>query len=204
MMLRKVIQLVDDPSMGKLDSMTLKHNINMLHCLQFAKSTYVTAFTIQICWRKAGFKIPNSEAADKPLDEAEENEDNADSTLNSDLTELEKLDDTGPCCVAFSDDINEIVDMLQKECEDEGGEEEEGFQEEATQPPTSTELLQAIATVRLALYTSKLSNVGNYSSAKCASRMKQSRLRHVVRKGNIRMWNMSVCLTKHYYNAITP
>ena len=187
MMLRKVIQLVDDPSMGKLDSMTLKHNINILHCLQFAKSAWesVTAGTIQNCWRKAGFKLPNSEAVDDPLDEAEEDEDNVDSSLSSDLTELEKLDETEPCCVAPSDDIVEIVDMLQRECEDEGGElkEEEGL-EEATQPPTSAELLQAIATVRLALYASKadssihssLSKVENYLSAKGASRMKQSRL----------------------------
>ena len=45
MMLRKLIQLADDPSM------TLKHNINILHCLQFAKSAWesVTVHTIQNC-----------------------------------------------------------------------------------------------------------------------------------------------------------
>ena len=36
-MLRKVGQLVDNPTIGKLDTNMLKKNVNMLHCLQYAK-----------------------------------------------------------------------------------------------------------------------------------------------------------------------
>lgn len=180
-MLRKVVQLVDDPSMGKLDSMILKRDINILHCLQFSKTAWesVTAQTIQNCWRRAGFSLANSEIADNTTDDGEAA---TDSSHNSDLVELEKLDDAEPCHVSASSDIHEIVGMLQEESKAEDDEEEESFQQPV--PPTSAAILQVVDTIRLALYASKadssahssLSKVENYLSAKTASRLKQTRL----------------------------
>ena len=39
-MLRKVGQLVDDPSIPSLDAATLKKHVNMLHCLQFSTAAW--------------------------------------------------------------------------------------------------------------------------------------------------------------------
>ena len=183
-MLQKVVQLVDDPSIGKLNSMTLKHHINILHCLQFAKSAWesVTAETIQNCWRKAGFGLPNSEATYDPFDEVEVI---TDSILNNDLAELDKVDDAEPCRVAPSGDIHEIVGMLQEEFEG-GDDEEESLQQ--LEPPTSAAILQAMDTIRRALYAtnanssvhSSLSKVENYFlSSSIASRLKQTRIDHM-------------------------
>ena len=57
LMLQKVMKLVEDPAVSKLDSATLKKHVNILHCLQFCKSVWdtVSEATVRNCWRKVGF-----------------------------------------------------------------------------------------------------------------------------------------------------
>ncbi|XP_065196555.1 tigger transposable element-derived protein 4-like [Sycon ciliatum] len=178
LMLRKVVQFVDDPTMAKLDTAVLKKNVNILHCLQYAKSSWdsVSEATIQNCWRKAGFVMGPTVADDVPVDE--------DDTLQTDITELERLDSTEPCRVAPSDDVCEIVQALQDETADSDRDDEDEVAEELPSPPSAAELLQAVSTVRLALYASNadssmhasFSRVENFLSAKASSRKQQTRI----------------------------
>ena len=43
-----------------LTAATLKHNLNILHCLQYSRSAWecMSSTTVKICWRKAGFHQP--------------------------------------------------------------------------------------------------------------------------------------------------
>lgn len=76
-MQRKVDGLVDNPFVPTLDIAGLKKNVNILHCLQFARAAMdsMTGEAIRLCWRKAGFAAAagtitvEREAQDQPAKE---------------------------------------------------------------------------------------------------------------------------------------
>ena len=86
LMLRKVGGLVDNPTIEKLDTKALKKNINVPHCLQYAKDAWqsVTETTVQNCWRKAGFSGEMQATEDNTVPEVQ-------SELAQDIQELQNL-----------------------------------------------------------------------------------------------------------------
>ena len=104
---------MEDPSLTKLDSATLKANVNALHCFQFSKSAWdsISSVAIRNSWRNARFKESATEC-NKPLAEQEVG---ADLDFNTDIAELEQLDHSELYIVIPSKEITEIVSMLQEE-----------------------------------------------------------------------------------------
>ena len=90
-MLRKVGGLVDTPTIEKLDTNALKKNINMLHCLKYAKDAWqsVTETTVQNCWRKDGFSAEMQATENNTVPEGQ-------SELAQDIQELSELDKDAP------------------------------------------------------------------------------------------------------------
>lgn len=151
LMLRKVGELVEDPDIAKLDTSTLKKNINMLHCLQYAKAAWesTTESTIKNCWRKAGFSTDV-----QPLDDSAAEEEPALVADAAELAELAELDQTAPTCIQPSDDPIEIVAQIADELVevDDDNEDEDDTDTPPPAQPSTLELFQAMDTLRHGLY----------------------------------------------------
>ena len=181
MMLRKVAQFVDDDSVVRLDTSTLKKHVNILHSLQFAKAAWesVSEATVKNCWRKAGFTsemdMPteaNAAATDEPGD------------LEDDIAELEQLDAAEPCTVMPSDNVADIVNSLEPARDNAEPDADDDVTETIPEPPSTATLLIALDTVRSALYAShadashhyNLTKIENFLATNAASRKRQSTL----------------------------
>ena len=184
-MLRKIGQLVDDPSIEKLSTAGLKKNINMLHCLQFAKGAWdaVETSTIVNCWRHAGFYTDDAQV-DPELPGAEAEDD------NDDLQELADLDVDAPCTSQAPDSTDDIVDMLAANVEanhgDDNGDDDDDddLPGSAPQQPTTQDIFNALDVLRSALYAVKagdkqhreISDIETFLSTRAASRSQQTTL----------------------------
>ena len=188
-MLRRVSQLVTDDKVEKLNVAAIKKLITILHCLQFAKAAWesISSSTIRNCWKKAGFDIAVTHTVDGTITDPLDNDDDDDNDedLDGDIAELFQLDKSEPCRLAGSDDVVEIVNSLEPS---RGGREEcdqdEEVPEELPEPPSSAALLQALDTVRSALYACKadaalhshLTKIETHLAAQAAARSRQSTL----------------------------
>ena len=193
-MLRKVNQFVEDPALPKLDSSTLKANINLLHCLQFAKSAWdnMTAQTIVNCWRKAGY-VPAAAAAADATDAdacAVEVVVTADEDTE-DISELNRLDSSEPCREVPSDNPQSIVADLQAAADTSQQESDDEDDNSTTEPPPSTAaVMHTVDTLRRSLYASNadtsmhatFSKVENFLTAKRASRCRQATITDMFSK----------------------
>ena len=202
-MLRKVNQFVEDPALPKLDSSTLKANISLLHCLQFAKSAWdnMTAQTIVNCWQKAGY-VPAAAAAAAAADAADATDADAgavevvvtadeDTEIDEDISELNRLDSSEPCREVPSDNPQSIVADLQAAADTSQQESDDEDDNSTTEPPPSTAaVMHAVDTLRRSLYASNadtsmhatFSKVENFLTAKRASRCRQATITDMFSK----------------------
>ena len=185
-MLRKVGGLVDNPTIEKLDTKALKKNINMLHCLQYAKDAWqsVTATTVQNCWRKAGFSADMQATEDNTVPEVQ-------SELAQDIQELSELDKDAPVYMQPSENAEQIVQVIaeeltsnEAEAESEDDDDEGGASPTAAVQPSTLELFQALDALRCGLNAGKaddrlhhhVAEIENFLLSKKASRAQQTPL----------------------------
>lgn len=151
-MLRKVGQLVDDPSIEKLDTNILKKNVNMLHRLQCSKEAWkaVLADTIKNCWKKAGFPIAGQVANVDGGTSAE-----VALELTSDIADLASLDQEAPAFVRPSESKEDIVQMIVDDVNNVEPEEEAERPDSDTttlHQPSTVEIFNVLETLRCGLY----------------------------------------------------
>ena len=160
LMLRKVGGLVDNPTIEKLDTKALKKNINMLHCLQYAKDAWqsVTETTVQNCWRKAGFSAEMQATEDNTVSEVQ-------SELAEDIQELSELDKDAPVYMQLSENAEQIVQVIddeltsneaEAEAESEDDDDKGGASPTAAVQPSTLELFRALDALSCGLYVGKM------------------------------------------------